>query len=89
MAIEVYYNSHGCKAVINTATEKSPGDGWTLADRYGTDALPASQEETEKAEIRAQLDAKGIVWDGRWGIGRLVAALEGAKEVPEILDVPE
>lgn len=42
-----------------------------------------SPEQDERALLKAQLDEAGILYDKRWGVERLRAALEGVTETDE------
>lgn len=39
-----------------------------------------SPEQDERTRIKAELDAKGIPYDKRWGLERLQAVLDGTSE---------
>lgn len=51
------------------------GKGWQLVASSPAPATPAEQDEVldEKDQFRRQLEASGVVVDGRWGLKRLRA----------------
>lgn len=58
----------------------SPQEEEVMRKNGWVDDVPAApSQEDEIAKVRSQLDAAGILWDGRWGLARLQEALAGSE----------
>lgn len=66
-----YHDAHEAVVVQDADAEKALGPGWRDSP-VAQDQEPA---EPTVESLRAELDAKGIAYDKRWGLARLQAAL--------------